>query len=140
MVCRSKQDIISLNLANLLSINKKNLEYIMKNLNTCLLDKTCTPCQGGIPPLSLEIASSLLLELGNGWIINGSGQLYKEYSFNNFIEAMEFANEIAELSEKEAHHPDLSIAWGKCAIRIWTHKISGLTESDFILAAKIEAI
>ena len=112
----------------------------MKNSNTCLLDKTCTPCQGEIPPLSFDIAFRLLLELGNGWIINESGQLYKEYSFNNFIEVMGFANKIAELAEKEAHHPDLSIAWGKCAIRIWTHKISGLTESDFILAAKIGTI
>ena len=120
-------------------IIKKSV-YIMRNLDTCLLDKTCTPCQGGIPPLSSEIASKLLLELGNGWIINGFGQLYKEYSFNDFIEAMEFANKIAELAEKEAHHPDLTITWGKCTIRIWTHKIGGLTESDFILAAKIGTI
>lgn len=112
----------------------------MKKFNTCLLDKICTPCQGGIPPLSLKKAAKLLLELGNDWIINGSGQLYKEYSFNNFIEAMGFANKVAELAEKEAHHPDLTITWGKCIIRIWTHKISGLTESDFILAAKIGTI
>ena len=112
----------------------------MQNFNVCLLDKTCTPCKGGIPPLSSEVASRLLLELERGWIINKSGQLYKEYNFNNFVEAIEFANKITELAEKEAHHPDLIISWGKCIIKIWTHKINGLTESDFILAAKIGAI
>lgn len=112
----------------------------MKNYKTCLLDKTCTPCQGGVPPLPSNIVSKLLLELGNSWAINELGQLYKEYSFNNFIEAMEFANKVAEYSEEQAHHPDLTITWGRCIIRIWTHKINGLTENDFILAAKIGTI
>lgn len=112
----------------------------MKNPNACLLNKTCTPCQGGVPPMSSVLASRLLSELGNGWIINESSQLYKEYSFNNFIKAMKFANKIAEIAEKEAHHPDLSITWEKLTITIWTHKINGLTESDFILAAKIGTI
>jgi 4a-hydroxytetrahydrobiopterin dehydratase len=112
----------------------------MKNYNACLLDKTCTPCQGGVPPLPANTTSKLLLELGDGWVINESGQLYKEYNFNNFIEAMEFANKVADCAEKEAHHPDLTITWGKCTIRIWTHKINGLTENDFILAAKIGTI
>ena len=112
----------------------------MQNFNVCLLDKTCMPCKGDVPPLSLEIASKLLSELGRGWIINESGQLCKEYNFNNFMEAMYFANAIAKLAEKEAHHPDLTISWGKCAIRMWTHEINGLTENDFILAAKIGTI
>lgn len=112
----------------------------MKKSNSFLLDKTCTPCQGGVPPLSPDIASKLLSEIGNGWTINESGQLYKEYKFNNFIEVIEFVNKISALAEEEAHHPDLSIAWGKCTVSIWTHKINGLTENDFILAAKIEAI
>ena len=113
---------------------------IMKNINTCLFNKTCTPYQGTIPPLAPEVASRLLLELQNDWIINKSGQLCKEYSFNNFINAMKFANKIAELAEIEAHHPDLAISWGKCIVRIWTHKINDLTENDFILAAKIDAL
>ena len=112
----------------------------MQDPNTCLLNKNCIPCQGGIPPLSRETASKLLLELTNGWSINESSHLYKEYSFSNFMEAMSFANKVAELAEREAHHPDLTITWGKCIIRIWTHKINGLTESDFILAAKIGTI
>lgn len=109
----------------------------MENNNTCLLDKTCTPCQGGVPPLASNVALQMLSELGKGWIINAVGRLYKEYNFHNFIDAMEFANKVAELAEIEGHHPDLEISWSKCAIKIWTHKINGLTENDFILATKI---
>ena len=112
----------------------------MENDNTCLLDKTCTPCQGGVPTLSHDIALQLLSELGEGWVINDVGQLYKEYNFNNFIDAMIFANKVADIAELENHHPDLEILWGKCRIKIWTHKINGLTENDFILAAKINSL
>lgn len=108
----------------------------MQDMNKCLVSKNCVPCQGGIPPLDSKIVSKLLLELGNTWTINELGQLYKEYSFNNFVEAMKFANKITAVAEQESHHPDLTITWGKCLVRIWTHKINGLTESDFILAAK----
>ena len=93
-----------------------------------------------MPSLSLEEIFKLLSELQNNWAINTSGQLYKEFNFNNFLEAMEFANKIADLAEREAHHPDITISWGKCSINIWTHKINGLTESDFVLAAKISAL
>ena len=112
----------------------------MKNYNSCLLDKICTPCNGGVPPLDSDVISRLISELESEWIINKLGHLYKEYSFNNFMDAINFANKIAEVAEKEAHHPDLTISWGKCIVSIWTHKINGLTENDFILAAKIEAI
>jgi 4a-hydroxytetrahydrobiopterin dehydratase len=90
----------------------------MKKVNTFLLNKTCTPCQGGVPPIPLKIATRLLSELGNEWIINKSGQLYKEYNFSNFIDAIKLANKIAEIAESEAHHPNLEICWGKCAVRI----------------------
>lgn len=106
-------------------------------MENCLLDKTCTPCQGGVPALNPDMALRLLSELGGGWIINVAGQLYKEYNFNNFIDAMTFANKVADIAELENHHPDLEISWGKCKIIIWTHKVNGLTENDFILAAKI---
>jgi 4a-hydroxytetrahydrobiopterin dehydratase len=82
----------------------------------------------------------LLKELKDGWCINEAGHLYREYLFDNFIEALSFATQIGNLAEKEGHHPSLTIAWGKCTVEIWTHKINGLTESDFILAAKIEII
>jgi len=112
----------------------------MENDNNCLLDKTCTPCQGGVPTLKHDIALRLLSELGDGWTINAEGQLYKEYKFNNFFDAMIFANKVADIAELENHHPDLEISWGKCKIIIWTHKINGLTENDFILAAKINSL
>ena len=75
-----------------------------------------------------------------GWGLNDVGHFYKEYLFKDFREAMNFANKVAKLAEKEAHHPNLTISWGMCAIEIWTHDIDGLTESDLILATKIDAI
>ncbi len=87
--------------------------------------------------LSFDLASRFLSELGKNWIINVDGQLYKEYSFDNFIDAMKFANAAANIAELQNHHPDLEISWGKCKIKIWTHSINGLTRNDFILAAKI---
>ena len=106
----------------------------------CLVNKNCVPCQGGILPLSQQIASKLIAELGNNWQINELGHLYKKYQFSDFMEPIKFANNIAEIAEREHHHPDLVITWGMCIVEIWTHKINGLTESDFILAAKIDAI
>ncbi|OJX13140.1 MAG: pterin-4-alpha-carbinolamine dehydratase [Caedibacter sp. 37-49] len=69
--------------------------------------------------------------------MNKAGHLYKEFRFDNFIDAMTFANQIADMAEKEAHHPNLTITWGLCIVEIWTHDVGGLTENDFILAAKI---
>lgn len=112
----------------------------MKIFNSCLVNKSCTPCQGGVPPLTPREIENLLKELGNGWTLNEAGHLYKEYLFKDFMGPMAFANKVAELAEKEAHHPDLKVVWGMCAIEIWTHKINGLTESDFILVAKIEQV
>lgn len=115
-------------------------EDLMKTTDHCLVDKSCVPCQGGIPPLPAEEIKKLLKKLGNEWGLNEAGHLYKGYLFEDFMSPMVFANKIAAIAEKEAHHPDLKISWGRCAIEIWTHKINGLTESDFILAAKIEVI
>lgn len=103
----------------------------------CLVNKTCSPCQGGVPPLENKDIKKFLKELTNGWTLNAAGHLYKEYLFKDFRGPMAFANKITEIAEKEAHHPDLRISWGICAVEIWTHKINSLTESDFILAAKI---
>jgi 4a-hydroxytetrahydrobiopterin dehydratase len=106
----------------------------------CLVNKSCIPCQGGMPSLDQVAVDKLVTELNSGWKINELGHLRKQYLLDNFMDSMVFANKIAEVSEKEAHHPNLTIAWGICVVEIWTHKINGLTESDFILAAKIEAI
>jgi 4a-hydroxytetrahydrobiopterin dehydratase len=118
----------------------KRAGKIMESTNTCLANKACIPCQGGVPPLTTQEVEKLLQKLRNGWTLNATGHLYKEYSLDGFIGPMSFANKIAGIAEKEAHHPDLRISWGTCTVEIWTHKINGLTESDFILAAKIEAI
>ncbi len=109
--------------------------------DTCALaDRICEPCKGGIPPLEEDAAKTLLLELGGGWIINENGHLERMYTFDNFIQAMDFANQVGAVAEEAGHHPDLHIGWGRCGVEIWTHKIDGLAEADFILAAKAARI
>jgi 4a-hydroxytetrahydrobiopterin dehydratase len=81
---------------------------------------------------------ALLRELDDGWRLNANGHLERAYAFDNFARAMAFANKVADVAEDEGHHPDLHIAWGVCKVEIWTHKISGLTESDFYFAAKAD--
>ena len=104
-----------------------------------LAEKACVPCRGGVPPLAASRSAELLKELEPGWEITHNGRhLEKTYPFPDFAEAMAFANRVAEVAEKESHHPDLHVAWGKCRVEIWTHKIDGLTESDFYLAAKAD--
>jgi len=103
-----------------------------------LADKQCIPCRGGVPPLPLARAKELLQQLDDGWALNGAGHLLRTYSFSNFVTAMAFANRVGDVAEEQGHHPDLHIGWGHCAVEIWTHKINGLTESDFFLAAKVD--
>lgn len=102
-----------------------------------LADQACVPCRGGVPPLDPERAKALLSELGDDWELNPAGHLEKGFAFGNFADALAFANRVGEIAEAESHHPDLYVRWGQCRVEIWTHKISGLTESDFFLAAKI---
>jgi 4a-hydroxytetrahydrobiopterin dehydratase len=102
-----------------------------------LADKQCIPCRGGVPPLPSDRSDALLAELGGEWRLNPNGHLEREYAFKNFAAALAFANRVGEIAEEQAHHPDLYVAWGKCRVEIWTHKIDGLTESDFYFAAKV---
>ncbi len=88
--------------------------------------------------MALELAEALLEKLGEGWSLNPDGHLERTYSFKNFGGAMKLANAVAEIADRENHHPDLYVAWGKCKVEIWTHKIDGLTESDFYFAAKVD--
>lgn len=104
-----------------------------------LAQKKCTPCRGGVPSLPPHEIGELLHKL-DGWSIEHGHHLSKAYSFPDFVQALAFVNEIGALAEAEGHHPDIHLGWGKVVIEIWTHKIDGLTESDFILAAKIDAI
>jgi 4a-hydroxytetrahydrobiopterin dehydratase len=103
-----------------------------------LAEQQCVPCRGGEPPMQADRARSLLEELGNGWSLNDDGHLEKTYSFKNFAKAMSFASEIGEIAESQSHHPELRVGWGHCDVELWTHKIRGLSDSDFYLAAKIE--
>ena len=105
-----------------------------------LADKQCAPCRGGVPPLGPEESGRLLAHLESGWSLVGNHHLEKAYAFKNFAEALRFTNGIGELAEAQNHHPDIHLAWGKVGITIWTHKIDGLTESDFIFAAKCDAL
>lgn len=103
-----------------------------------LAEQKCIPCRGGVPPMAKERAQVLLRELDEGWRLNADGHLERAYAFENFAQAMSFASKLAAVAEDEGHHPDLHIAWGRCTVEIWTHKISGLTESDFYFAAKAD--
>ncbi len=102
-----------------------------------LADRQCVPCRGGVPPMGSEDAEALLAKLGGGWTLNAAGHLERAYPFGNFVAAMDFANRVTEIAEEQDHHPDLYVRWGQCTVEIWTHKISGLTESDFYFAAKV---
>jgi 4a-hydroxytetrahydrobiopterin dehydratase len=103
-----------------------------------LADKQCIPCRGGVPPLPAARTDELLAELGGGWTLNEAGHLERAYEFPDFVTAMAFANRVGDIAEEQAHHPDLHVGWGRCVVEIWTHKIDGLTESDFFLAAKAD--
>jgi 4a-hydroxytetrahydrobiopterin dehydratase len=102
-----------------------------------LAEKTCVPCRGSVPPLTAEQIRPLLSEL-NSWNVVNNHHVENEFRFPDFTTALEFVNKVGAIAEEQGHHPDLFLAWGKVAVKIWTHKIDGLTESDFILAAKID--
>ncbi len=104
-----------------------------------LAAKTCVPCRGGVPPLKGEDLSILQNQV-DGWNIIEQHHLTKTFKFPDFRGALKFVNRVGELAEEQGHHPDIFLAWGKVEITTWTHKINGLTESDFILAAKIDQL
>ena len=105
-----------------------------------LADKQCVPCRGGVPPLEPAKVEELLGQLEQGWALNGDGHIEHLYEFKDFAEALDFVNKVGAIAEQEGHHPDLYLAWGRCKVEIWTHKIRGLTESDFYLAAKADRV
>lgn len=104
-----------------------------------LADKHCVPCRGGVPPLAGAALDDLKAQLA-GWEVVREHHLEKTYTFPDFQKALVFVNRAGAIAEQEGHHPDLYLSWGKVGVEIWTHKIDGLTESDFILAAKIDQI
>jgi 4a-hydroxytetrahydrobiopterin dehydratase len=105
-----------------------------------LSKKTCVPCRGGVPPLKGKEISTLLAQLNEGWEVIEEHHLEKTYPFKDFKRALDFTNLVGEIAEAEGHHPDIYLSYGKVKLNIWTHKIDGLTESDFILAAKCDTL
>lgn len=104
-----------------------------------LAEKHCVPCRGGVPPLQGEALDKMKAEVPNWHVVDGH-HLVRSFTFPDFKTALEFVNRAGAVAEEEGHHPDLYLAWGKVDVKTWTHKIDGLTESDFILAAKIERL
>ncbi len=100
---------------------------------------TCVPCQGGVPSLKGKELDALRRKLP-GWEVINEHHLHRAYTFPDFKQALAFVNRVGDLAEQQGHHPDILLTWGKTEITIWTHKIDGLTESDFILAAKIDTL
>ncbi|MHC4183279.1 MAG: 4a-hydroxytetrahydrobiopterin dehydratase, partial [Planctomycetota bacterium] len=104
-----------------------------------LARKECVPCKGGVPPLKGDELNRLSEQV-EGWDVIEEHHLSKTYKFPNFVKALEFVNKAGNIAEQQGHHPNIFLTWGKARIEVWTHKIDGLTESDFILAAKIDEI
>ena len=104
-----------------------------------LASRECVPCRGGVPPLKGDEIQDLLTKLDQ-WSVVSEHHLIKVYKFKDFKESLAFVNRVGELAEQQGHHPDICFGWGRVEVTIWTHKIDGLTESDFILAAKIDAL
>ncbi len=110
------------------------------NSHCDLSKKSCTPCKGGAAPLKGESLVKLYRQLDPHWKIVDEHHLEKEFFFKNFQEALLFTNKIGEIAEQEGHHPDIFLSYGKVKVQLWTHKINGLSESDFILAAKYDKL
>jgi 4a-hydroxytetrahydrobiopterin dehydratase len=108
---------------------------------SALADKTCTPCRGGVPPLTPEAAECLrALEAPQWALLDSAARIERTYSFRDFREAFAFVTHAAELAEAEGHHPDISFGWGYAAVSLRTKKIKGLHENDFIMAAKLDRL
>lgn len=110
---------------------------VTKYMNTELAKKECKPCTEGTPALKGEALKQMQSRLGAGWQVLNEERLEKEFKFPDFRQALAFVNKVGDIAEKENHHPDIFFTWGEARLQIWTHKIHGLSENDFILAAKI---
>jgi len=105
-----------------------------------LASRECKPCKGGVPPLEGEELRKLHAELDNDWQVVDDHHLEKEYSFKNFRQALDFTNQVGEMAEEVGHHPDIELGWGRVKLKVYTHKIDGLNEADFVWAAKADAL
>jgi len=112
------------------------VDWIMSDL----AQKECVPCKGGVSPLKGDDLKALAEQLGGGWRVIDEHHLERESKFKDFRAALDFTNRVGELAESQNHHPDIYLAWGKVKLTLWTHKIDGLTESDFVFAAKVNKL
>jgi 4a-hydroxytetrahydrobiopterin dehydratase len=104
-----------------------------------LASKTCVPCKGGVEPFGPGAIAALLPQVP-GWKVIDNHHLIRTYTFPDFQKALDFVNRVGAVAEEQGHHPDILLSWGKAEITLWTHKINGLSESDFIMAAKIDRL
>jgi 4a-hydroxytetrahydrobiopterin dehydratase len=104
-----------------------------------LAKRQCVPCRADTPKVDGDLLAGLLAQLGDGWEVAGE-RLRRSFRFPDFVSALAFVNRIGEVAEREQHHPDVLLAWGRVTVEIWTHAIGGLSENDFILAAKIDEL
>ena len=105
-----------------------------------LAKRECIPCKGGVPPLKGKELQDLWAILGHDWLVVDEHHLEKEFKFKDFRQALDFTRRVGELAEQVNHHPDLYLSWGKSKVTLWTHKIGGLSETDFVFAAKVDAL
>ncbi len=104
-----------------------------------LADKKCVPCRGGVLALKGKELGKLNHSVPK-WTVANEHHIHREFKFPDFVRALEFVNRVGAVAEEQGHHPDILLAWGKAEITLWTHKVDGLTESDFIMAAKIDRL
>ncbi len=106
-----------------------------------LTQKHCVPCQGGIPPFTQKQINQYLTQINSDWQVIDHHHLHRQFNFKNFIQAMKFVNQVAEIAEQEGHHPNIHLTnWNQVALELFTHKINGLHDNDFILAAKTDSL
>ena len=105
-----------------------------------LASRECIPCRGDIPPLAGDELAALYADLGGGWELVDDHHLVKTYRFPNFQQALDFTNRIGALAEEVNHHPNICLGWGRVEVELWTHKIDGLAEADFVWAAKADRL
>lgn len=125
------------NIHNLIPIVVKHLQ-ILKNMD--LSTKKCIPCEGGIPPLNEKEIAVYKKHISDDWKVLDNNKITREFYFVSYRHTIDFVNKVADIAEEEGHHPVLYIYFGRAVVELWTHSINGLSENDFILAAKIDKL
>jgi 4a-hydroxytetrahydrobiopterin dehydratase len=111
-----------------------------EHMNEALVQKNCTPCRGGIPPLTKEEAEEFLGQVPGWELLDGAHRIQRKFRFRDFKDALAFVQQVGQIAETEGHHPDICFGWGNATVSLQTKKIKGLHENDFIMASKIEKL